>query len=87
MQGVPTLTIPVSALLFRQEGLRVVVAKNDDTAELRPITLGRDFGGYVEVSTGLTGQERVVSNPPDSVINGEHLNVQTEKQADQDGGK
>jgi RND family efflux transporter MFP subunit len=86
-QGVPTLTIPVSALLFRQEGLRVVVTKSDNTAELRSITLGRDFGSYVEVSTGLTGQERVVSNPPDSVINGEHLNVQTEKQTDQDGGK
>jgi RND family efflux transporter MFP subunit len=77
-QGVPTLTIPVSALLFRQEGLRVVVARSDNTAELVPITLGRDFGSFVEVSTGLTGQERVITNPPDSVINGERLNVQTQ---------
>jgi len=77
-EGVPTLTIPVSALLFRQEGLRVVVARSDNTAELVPITLGRDFGSFVEVSTGLTGQERVITNPPDSVINGERLNVQTQ---------
>ncbi len=74
----PTLTIPVSALLFRQEGLRVVVARSDNTAELVPVTLGRDFGSFVEVSTGLTGQERVITNPPDSVINGERLNVQTQ---------
>jgi RND family efflux transporter MFP subunit len=86
-EGVPTLTIPVSALLFRQEGLRVVVAKSDNTAELRPITLGQDFGNFVEVLTGLTGQERIVSNPPDSVINGERLNVETEKQTTDQGGE
>ncbi|HEY6412039.1 MAG TPA: efflux RND transporter periplasmic adaptor subunit [Edaphobacter sp.] len=75
---VPTLTVPVSALLFRREGLRIAVAKSDDTAQLLPITLGRDFGDIVEVTTGLTEQERVISNPPDSIINGERLNVQVE---------
>jgi RND family efflux transporter MFP subunit len=75
-----TLVIPVSALLFRREGLRVAVAKNDDTAELLPITLGRDFGDVAEVTTGLTGNERVITNPPDSIIDGERLNVQVENQ-------
>jgi len=77
--SISTLTVPVSALLFRREGLRVAVAKNDNTAELLPITLGRDFGDFAEVTTGLTGQERVIANPPDSIIDGERLNVQTEK--------
>jgi RND family efflux transporter MFP subunit len=79
-QGIPTLTIPVSALLFRQEGLRIVVAKNDNTAELIPVTLGRDFGDVAEITTGLTGQERIISNPPDSIVDGERLNVHAEKQ-------
>jgi RND family efflux transporter MFP subunit len=79
-EGIPTMTIPVSALLFRQEGLRVAVAKSDNTAELQPVTLGRDFGDFAEITTGLTGQERVISNPPDSIIDGERLNVQTAKQ-------
>jgi RND family efflux transporter MFP subunit len=78
-QGVPTVTIPVSALLFRQEGLRVAIAKSDDTAELIKVTMGRDFGDVAEITTGLTGQERVISNPPDSIIDGERLNIQTEK--------
>jgi hypothetical protein len=90
--SIPTLTIPVSALLFRREGLRVAVAKADNTAELQPVTLGRDFGDFTEITTGLTGQERVISNPPDSIIDGERLNVQTERQqaaaaASQGGGK
>ena len=78
-EGIPTMIIPVSALLFRQEGLRVAVAKRDNTAELLPVTLGRDFGDFAEITTGLTGQERIISNPPDSIIDGERLNIQTEK--------
>ena len=73
-----TLVIPVSALMFRREGLRVAVAKSDNTAQLLPITLGRDFGDVAEVVTGLTGNERVISNPPDSIIDGERLNVLAE---------
>jgi RND family efflux transporter MFP subunit len=73
-----TLVIPVSALMFRREGLRVAVAKSDNTAQLLPITLGRDFGDVAEVVTGLTGDERVISNPPDSIIDGEQLNVQVQ---------
>jgi RND family efflux transporter MFP subunit len=78
-EDIPTMTIPVSALLFRKEGLRVAVAKSDNTAALEPVTLGRDFGDFAEITTGLTGQERVIANPPDSIIDGERLNIQTEK--------
>jgi RND family efflux transporter MFP subunit len=78
-EGIPTMTIPVSALLFREEGLRVAVAKNDNSAKLLPVTLGRDFGDFAEVTTGLSGQERIISNPPDSIIDGERLRIQTER--------
>jgi RND family efflux transporter MFP subunit len=78
-EDIPTMTIPVSALLFRKEGLRVAVAKSDNTAVLEPVTLGRDFGDFAEITTGLTGQERVIANPPDSIIDGERLNIQTER--------
>jgi RND family efflux transporter MFP subunit len=88
-EDIPTMTIPVSALLFRKEGLRVAVAKSDNTAELQPVTLGRDFGDFAEITTGLTGQERIIANPPDSIIDGERLNIQTEKRqaAAGQGGK
>jgi RND family efflux transporter MFP subunit len=78
-EGAPTLTVPVSALLFRQEGLRVAVVQDDNTAKLIPVTLGRDFGDFAEITTGLTGQEQVITNPPDSIIDGERLSVQGHK--------
>jgi RND family efflux transporter MFP subunit len=79
-EGAPTVTVPVSALLFRQEGLRVAVAATDDTAKLVPVTLGRDFGDFAEITTGLTEQERVITNPPDSIVDGERLHVRTDGQ-------
>jgi RND family efflux transporter MFP subunit len=67
-------TLPVDTLLFRTEGLRVVVV-NDNKAELRPITIGHDFGSSVEVVAGLTGNESVVINPPDSIESGETVRM------------
>lgn len=66
--------LPVNALLFRAEGLRVV-AVNDNHTELKPITLGHDFGSEVEVVAGLTGNESIVVNPPDSIVAGEEVRV------------
>lgn len=66
--------LPVDTLLFRSEGLRVVVV-NRNKAELRPITIGHDLGSEVEVIAGLTGDESVVINPPDSIESGENMRV------------
>jgi len=69
-----TFRLPVNALIFRSEGLRVAVVKNDRVS-LVPVTLGRDFGSSVEVLSGLTGGESVVVNPPDSISDGQTVNV------------
>jgi RND family efflux transporter MFP subunit len=69
-----TFRLPVNTLMFRSEGLRVAVVKHG-TVTLVPITLGRDFGSTVEVLTGLTGAESVVVNPPDSLAEGQSVNV------------
>ncbi len=67
--------LPVNALLFRAEGLRVVSVNAKHRTELRPITLGHDFGSEVEVVAGLTGNESIVVNPPDSIVAGEEVRI------------
>src|SRR5215813_8905270 len=67
--------LPVNTLLFRSEGLRVVVVGQDQKVDLRQITIGRDLGSEVEVVAGLNGDERVIVNPPDSVIAGQTVRV------------
>ncbi len=67
--------LPVNALLFRSEGLRVAAVGDDHRAELKPITIGRDYGTEVEVVSGLNGQEAIIINPPDSIVSGEQVRV------------
>lgn len=70
----PTQVIPVPALIFRSQGLQVATVV-DGKAKLVPITIGRDDGRVVEVSEGLHADDEVVQNPPDSIIDGEVVNV------------
>jgi RND family efflux transporter MFP subunit len=70
-----TFTLPVTTLLFRSEGLRVATVVDGQHAELKPITVGRDYGSDIEVVAGLTGDEAVIANPPDSIVSGEEVRV------------
>lgn len=71
----PAVIIPVSALMFRSEGLRVVTLDNQNLVHLQPVTVGRDWGTRIEVLTGVSAGERVVNSPPDSIIEGEKVKV------------
>jgi RND family efflux transporter MFP subunit len=70
----PALIIPVPTLIFRSEGLRVAIVQGDK-AKLVSITIGRDDGKTVEVASGLRDSDMVIQNPPDSLIDGETVNV------------
>jgi RND family efflux transporter MFP subunit len=72
---IPTFLLPVNALIFRSEGLRVAIVTDGSHASLVPITLGRDFGNEVEVVAGLNGQETVITSPPDSLVSGEEVRI------------
>ncbi len=74
----PTLIIPVGALMFRSEGLRVGIVQGDK-AKLVPITIGRDDGRTVEVVSGLTPSDQVIISPPDSLIDGETIRIIQQK--------
>ena len=69
------LTVPDTALLFRAQGLQVGVLKPDNTVELRDIKVGRDFGTSIEVTSGVTPSDKIVNNPPDSLVSGEVVHV------------
>ncbi|MGA3240188.1 MAG: efflux RND transporter periplasmic adaptor subunit [Bryobacteraceae bacterium] len=64
-----SVIIPANALLFRSEGLRVGVVRNGH-AQLVPITIGVDYGGTVQVTSGLKPTDQVITSPSDSLISG-----------------
>ena len=69
-----TLLLPVNALLFRTEGLRVGVVK-DGKVVLVAVTPGRDFGNQIEIVSGLKPEDQVIINPPDSIVSGQQVQV------------
>jgi len=76
LPGAPSsLILPVNALLFRSEGLRVATVPDGQHAELKPVTLGHDFGNEVEVVSGLSGDETVIVSPPDSIVSGQTVRI------------
>jgi membrane fusion protein, multidrug efflux system len=71
----PMLELPVSALLFRPDGVTIATVGDDHKVQLKTITIGRDFGTYVEVATGLSSTDRVIDNPGDAIVAGEPVQI------------
>jgi RND family efflux transporter MFP subunit len=69
-----TLLLPVNTLLFRTEGLRVGVVK-DGKVVLAEVTPGHDFGNQVEIVSGLKPEDKVIINPPDSIVSGQRVQI------------
>src|SRR6476661_4142161 len=66
-----TFKLPVNAIIFRTEGVRVAVVGADGKVALQPVTLGRDYGNSLEVVSGITGGEQIIVNAPDAIEAGQ----------------
>jgi RND family efflux transporter MFP subunit len=73
--AIPAYTVPVSALIFRSAGLQLGVVGSDNKARLVSVTPGRDFGTEIEIVTGLNAGDKVIINPPDSLVDGEVVQI------------
>ncbi len=83
----PTLIVPAAAIIFRREGLRVGVVVNGNTAHLVPVVIGEDDGANVQIVTGLSISDKVIQDPPDSLIEGEKVQVVSTGSQTSAGGK
>lgn len=77
-----TFLLPVGALVFRSEGLQVAKVVNGDRAQLVHVVPGRDFGNEIEIVAGLSADDEVMTNPPDSVMDGIVVHVAKPRQAE-----
>jgi RND family efflux transporter MFP subunit len=69
------LVVPVTSLIFRADGLQVAVVR-DGRAEMVHVTQGRDFGTEVEITSGITSQDSIIINTPDSLTSGAPVRVE-----------
>ena len=69
-----TFLLPVNALLFRTEGLKVGVVRGGKVV-LTAVTPGHDFGNEIEIVSGLKADDQVIINPPDSIVAGQQVQI------------
>lgn len=69
------ITVPASALIFDQGGLRVATIGPESRVHLKAVTIARDLGKVVEIATGLDAQDRVIESPPDGISQGDLVRI------------
>ena len=73
-----TFIVPASALIFRRQGMQVatVTQGSEGTfAHLVSVVIGEDDGATVQIISGLNSSDKIVQDPPDSLIDGEKVTV------------
>jgi RND family efflux transporter MFP subunit len=71
-----SLRIPVNTVLFRGPQLQVATVDDGRHVRLKQITEGRDFGTEIEVLAGVTVDDTLIVNPPDSAADGMEVRIQ-----------
>lgn len=72
------LILPTNALLINSAGTRIAIVQPDGKVRLQVVTLGTDYGHDVEIKAGLTPDDKVVMNPPDSISDGQSVAIAAE---------
>lgn len=67
--------VPVTSLIFRDDGMQVATLGPDNKVVMKPIRIATDLGTFVEVAAGLAPGDKVIDNPPDSLQAGDVVRV------------
>lgn len=78
-------TLPGNAFLFRPDGVKVATVDPQHKVKLIPVSLGTDFGTRVAVASGLHGDEQVILNPQDSIVDGAPVRIVAPKAGKAEG--
>jgi len=73
-EQVRLLSLPANALIFRAQGLQVGIVRNGHV-HLQSVTIGKDNGSSLEISTGVTAGDAVILDPSDSLAEGQPVQV------------
>jgi len=74
-KDVAVLSVPASALIFDAKGLSVATVGTDNRVTVKPVSIARDLGKTIEISSGLAAEDRVIENPPDGIVTGAEVRV------------
>jgi RND family efflux transporter MFP subunit len=71
------VTVPKEAIAMRDGKPAVFQVEDNNKVRLLPVTTGADLHGQVIITSGLTGLETVVNNPPQKLKDGDTVKVKS----------
>jgi RND family efflux transporter MFP subunit len=69
------VNVPASALIFDESGLQIATVDSNNRVVLKAVTISRDMGKVVEIGSGLTAEDRVITSPPDGIASGDAVRI------------
>jgi RND family efflux transporter MFP subunit len=77
------LRVPASALIFRNNGAQLAAVGRGNRIVMKNVTIGKNLGTDIEIESGITQADRIVTSPLDTIGNGEQVAVagQAQQQA------
>nr|HAQ95280.1 efflux RND transporter periplasmic adaptor subunit [Afipia sp.] len=69
------LSIPASALVFNNSGLRVATVTAGDKVLFKTVTIARDLGREIEIASGLSPDDRIIITPLDGIADGDQVRI------------
>jgi len=71
------LSIPSSALVFDEMGTRVAVVDDNNIVHFKPIKIQRILDATVELSEGISTEDRIINNPSAAILEGDKVAIVT----------
>jgi membrane fusion protein, multidrug efflux system len=71
------LTMPEAALIFRADGAQVATVDAQNHVHLQNVTLGQNLGQTVQVTSGVSANDKLVNNPPAGLLEGQAVQLVT----------
>ena len=71
LKATPAAVVPAAAMLFRSTGPQIAVLDPENKVQFKPVTIGRDHGDLLDISSGIHNGDRVVLNINSDITEGE----------------
>ena len=81
-----TYIVPVSALIFRRQGTQLATVVDGNVARLIPVVIGEDDGATIQIISGIGPADKIIQDPPDSIIDGEKVAPEAAQKTSNAGG-
>ncbi len=75
---VPTMDyfiVPTNSVIIINDGPKIAIVDNKNIIRMVPVTLGRDYGKTMEITTGIKENDRVVVNPDERIKEGVEVQI------------